>query len=177
MLLLGSSHQPCNGRLDVLFLTLSPSSLPRSQLLPSLAAVQLAPRAMGALCQCKSPSDSLNVCESEPEQRRNYGVALGRERIGRPNKNFWCVWHQFWSSQYLLHPSLHREAQPRTGVPLQPVEDKMCYLCQLSPPERDGQPGTVSPGYNSDLQPSGQKYWDPCRGKTKSNPDSNRKEQ
>lgn len=76
-----------------------------------------------------------------------------KEQLGGPRKRenrktqerSWCAGHQLWSSQHLLHPSSHGEAQPRTGVPFPPLEDKiMCYLWQLFPPEGHGQPGTVS---------------------------------
>lgn len=81
-LLLRNSNQPWNGPLDVLLCTPSPKSFSRSQLLLRLAGVQLDPRATCALRWPESPSDSLNICENEPDQRRNISVPLGRERLG-----------------------------------------------------------------------------------------------
>lgn len=92
-LLLGNSNQPWNGPLDVLLCTPSPKSFSRSQLLPCLAGVQLDPRATCALRWPESPSDSLNICENEPDQRRNSLVPLGRERIGRPKKGVTVLVH------------------------------------------------------------------------------------
>lgn len=134
--MLRNSNQSWNGLLDVLLCTPSPKSFSRSQLLLRLAGVQLDPRATRALRWPKSPSDSLNICDNEPDQRRNISVPLGRERTGRPMKGVTVLAR--WASA-LLFPAppsshmgqscLHGEAQPRAGAPAQPGEDKIMRYC------------------------------------------------
>lgn len=141
-LLLRNSNQPWNGPLDVLLCTPSPKSFSRSQLLLCFAGVQLDPRATCALRWPESPSDSLNICENEPDQRRNISVPLGRERLGRPKKGLKVLVH--WasalafpacSSSHMGQSCLYGEAQPRAGVLSQPGEDKiMSYQWQQTLP-------------------------------------------
>lgn len=139
-LLLRNSNQSWNGTLDGLC-SPSPKSFSRSQLLPRLAGVQLDPKASCALRWPKTPSDSLNICENEPDQTRTISVPLGRERIGRP-KRVTVLAHQTSSLPFPAPPSccmgqscLCGEARPRAGAPSQPGKDKkMCYRWQQTAP-------------------------------------------